>query len=71
MSHFAVFYPRGGGRYLIEFIYSISLILGFMGSGVQGLMGSWVQELMGSGVQGLRLSTNDCRLTTVDCRLKK
>jgi hypothetical protein len=52
MSHFAVFYPRGGGRYLIEFIYSISLILGFMGSGVQGLRGSGVQGLRGSGAQG-------------------
>jgi len=52
MSHFAVFYPRGGGRYLIEFIYSISLILGFMGSGVQGLRGSGVQGLRGSGAHG-------------------
>jgi hypothetical protein len=29
MSHFAVFYPRGGGRYLIEIIYSIPLISRF------------------------------------------
>jgi hypothetical protein len=27
VSHFGVFYPRGGGRYLIEIIYSISLII--------------------------------------------
>jgi hypothetical protein len=26
MSHFGVSYPRGGGRYLIEFIYLVSLI---------------------------------------------
>jgi hypothetical protein len=29
MSHFGVFYPRGGGRYLIEIIYSIHLISRF------------------------------------------
>jgi hypothetical protein len=26
VSHFGVFYPRGGGRYLIEIIYLVSLI---------------------------------------------
>jgi hypothetical protein len=27
MSHFGVFYPRGGGRHLIEIIYLVSLII--------------------------------------------
>ncbi|KUK93294.1 MAG: hypothetical protein XE04_0283 [Marinimicrobia bacterium 46_43] len=27
MLHFGVFYPRGGGRYLTEIIYSISRII--------------------------------------------
>jgi len=52
MSHFAVFYPRCGGRYLSEIIYSISLILGFRGSWVQGFMGSGVHGFKGSGAQG-------------------
>jgi len=54
MSLFAVFYPRGVGRYLIEFIYSISLILGLKGSRAQGFKGSRVQELMGSRAHGFK-----------------